>query len=304
MTFYGMDPQEVARISTSLRSQGESLRQAVAAVTALVNQATAVWPGPDSDAFSQRWYNEMRATLENAVDETLERATWLQEQADEQSDVSGVGGESAGRGVPGSPSLDGVTPVGPFDDVFKLNNLAGLALGPVGLLTMLAANRNLTGAYGARYARFLAAVEKGPRRGMFGKDAFRYKQALGHFGFKPNGPLSHLDNSKWLGKAGRFSGMLQVAEDVDKLVNGPKDLNSRISIGAETVADSMKMAKHPLVYAAGVSMSSARVFGEQLAVADLSSEGRDMVWNEIKRDPIGSAQTAGKAIWDGLGDIL
>lgn len=99
MTFVGMDPQEVQRVADGLRARGQELEGLVDQVDASVQHAGAVWPGPDSDAFRDAWFDLHRTALLSAATETLTRAAWLSAQVTEQREVSGPGASGAGPGV-------------------------------------------------------------------------------------------------------------------------------------------------------------------------------------------------------------
>jgi len=307
MTFVGMDPAEVQGVAARLQGQGEALRRIMSHVDALVSHASHVWPGHESERFRTAWYAGHRRSLENAAHELSSRVAWLHEQVGQQEESSGAGGGSTGlfHGWLGGGETDGVRSVSALDDLATLGKMAAPVLGPLGLLGMIGANRNLTGRYTGAYGRFLKAVENGPASRFFSPGAFRYKQVLNGFNH-PNGPLSTLEGIKTLGAAGKFFGVVAAADDGVRTAEAIRsgDANGAVTSGSQTIADGMKMVKNPAVYLGGVLISTANEIGTDAASADFSSEGFRMVWDYSKQHPLDVVEEFGKSIPSVLGRVL
>lgn len=290
MTFEGMDPAVVRQVAEGILARARELEGVVSYVDSTVEQATWVWPGPDSEAFHTAWFSQHRVALSTTADQLLAAGAWLHAQVTEQELVSGETVTAPAAAPWGD--VGGVRAVDPIDDIVGAFDAIAPLTGVLGAIGTLAANSALTGRYPAAYARFLKLVDNvrlGPLGG-FSPNAFRYKQALNGFGgfLKPNNALSSLGNNKWLhrlGIAGAGADLIQYGRGVfDPSLN----INERINAGFNVVASGLKASKLPPVYLGGVAISSASMIGETAAEVDWSADGFKMAWNEVLRDPKGT----------------
>lgn len=68
---YGANPQQLADLGRSLRSQIESVNAVIGTVTSALNGTT--WTGPARDQFENEWHTSFRSAL-NRLNDSFEAA--------------------------------------------------------------------------------------------------------------------------------------------------------------------------------------------------------------------------------------
>ncbi|KAA1421553.1 hypothetical protein F0U44_04505 [Nocardioides humilatus] len=105
MTFVGMDLVQVQRGADSMSMQAGELTGLLGQLDGVIANLTALWPGPDCDAFQTTWFEHHRPALLAASDELIQRAEWLMRQIEDQAEVSGMTVDQV-RGIMLAPCLE------------------------------------------------------------------------------------------------------------------------------------------------------------------------------------------------------
>lgn len=109
MNFLGMTPEQVRNQSELTRQGREQADTCLMRLSGMIGASTAHWVGPDGDAFRQDWDARVAPQFTAALDALAERATMLEQEADEQdqaSDPEAAAGPGSGDGAAG-PGHDG-----------------------------------------------------------------------------------------------------------------------------------------------------------------------------------------------------
>ncbi|MEZ0579873.1 hypothetical protein [Nocardioides sp. MH1] len=90
MTFVGMDLAAVQRGADSMSMQSGELASLLGQLDGTISNLSALWPGPDCDAFQNTWFERHRPALLAVANELTARAQWVVQQLQDQVDVSGM----------------------------------------------------------------------------------------------------------------------------------------------------------------------------------------------------------------------
>lgn len=90
MTFVGMDLAAVQRGADSMSMQSGELASLLGQLDGTISNLSALWPGPDCDAFQSTWFERHRPALLAVANELTARAQWVVQQLQDQVDVSGM----------------------------------------------------------------------------------------------------------------------------------------------------------------------------------------------------------------------
>lgn len=103
---------------------------------------------------------------------------------------------------------------------------------------------------------------------------------------------------------GTFASGLVLGENLaDPNLSGWDKAGAAVGTLADSVGGALRSTGNPVAYGAGVAISTWVDVFEAASEADFSSSGIGMVFDEIARDPWGSAVAASEAVVGSLGDI-
>ena len=235
----GMNVDAVRGIANGLEAQAQALESITHAVDAVVGEMRYVWLGRRSQEFEGWWAGQHRATLVTAAQQVRELGKSAHRNADEQEQVSSVGGGSSTPGpapsappaavpTPGAALLTSLTEA--FKDVSDSASAVGAAagLGVVSALTHLGDSAN---------------------KDISSLDLFTKNRLGGWINFlESNAPLNGL---------GKALGAVSVGDNALQTWNAYQQGNfgETAYSSADTLASGLKMSKIPPVYLGGVAVS-------------------------------------------------
>lgn len=100
------------------------------------------------------------------------------------------------------------------------------------------------------------------------------------------------------------SGIVLGENLADRSLSGGEKAYLATETGLEAVAGGLRGSGNPVAYGFGVAASQWLDVADAARKADFSSSGVAMVFNEVARDPWGSAVAASEAVVGSLGDIV
>jgi len=100
------------------------------------------------------------------------------------------------------------------------------------------------------------------------------------------------------------SGIVLGEDLVDPSLSGGEKAYRTTGTVWEGVAGALRGSGHPIAYGVGVAMSQWHDVADAARDADFSLSGVSMVFDEVARDPWGSAVAASDAVVRSLGDIV
>lgn len=234
----GMNVDAVRGIANGLEAQAQALESITHAVDAVVGEMRYVWLGRRSQEFEGWWAGQHRATLVTAAQQVRELGKSAHRNADEQEQVSGVGGVYSTPGsapsappaapTPGAALLASLTEA--FKDVSDSASAVGAAagLGVVSALTHLGDPEN-------RKISSLDRFTKG----------------------KVGGWIKFLESNAPLNGLGKALGGVSVGDNALQTWNAHQQGNFSETAysSADTLASGLKMSKIPPAYLGGVAIS-------------------------------------------------
>ncbi|WP_183097778.1 WXG100 family type VII secretion target [Nocardioides pelophilus] len=296
MAFWGMDLEQVRGHADGLAAQAQQLQSLIAQVDGVVDQASWVWPGPDSDAFRDGWHSTYRPALDGAATQLIDAVTVLYRQIEEQALVSGEPVPAGTLGPGGSADMSWLDR---FSDVLPwLQGTTGVA----GFLTALGANRALAGRYSNSYLRFAELLRRSSG-GLLSEGFFRYKGP--HNGiFNVNGPIARLASSPTFSRFNLLSGVTGLGQSLFGAFGPNGSTGDRIYQGVDAFGDGLKLSKNPVAYLSGVIVSTGSHIGRTAQEVDWSPEGFQMAWQYASQNPGETAEEFFTSIPKVLGDVL
>lgn len=295
MTFWGMDLDQVRGHADGLAAQAQHLQALIARVDGAVDQASWVWPGPDSDAFRDAWFSTYRLAVDSAVTQLSDAATALYRQIEEQALVSG-------EPVPASLDLNSAADSSQTDGWSDVLPWLQSAIGVTGPLTALGANRALTGRYSDGYLRFADLIRRSSG-GLLSEGFFRYKTSLNGI-FAVDGPIARLASSPAYSRLNLIDGVTGLGESLLGTFGPNGSTGDRIYQGVDAFGDGLKLSKNPVAYLSGVIASTGSHIGQTAQEVDWSPDGFQMAYQWVSRNPTEAAQELFTSVPKVLGEVL
>ena len=87
----GLDPEAVDQLGDQLHSASQTLDGIKKTVAALISQATTIWHGPDLDAFSGYWFQQLQPATLQAIEALSGLGQSAKNNATDQRNASGQG---------------------------------------------------------------------------------------------------------------------------------------------------------------------------------------------------------------------
>lgn len=109
----GMDAGAVRQVAAQLKAQADALGGVVAQVNGLVDRASGLWQGRDSQEFANWWVSQHRPRLQAAQEAIRGLGQSASNNADDQDRASGVSGNSAAGVAAGAAVAAGVAATSP-----------------------------------------------------------------------------------------------------------------------------------------------------------------------------------------------
>jgi hypothetical protein len=284
MARLGMDVDTVEAAGRRLQRQGDYLANVARTIDALVGQAGSLWDGNVGRRFVDEWRSHHRAVLLNAGHAVRGLGTSALNNAAEQRRVSGQGLKGSAGSVPvrGPDALQSLRNYLGWTTQSMEQNHFSTGLKAAELLAWMGSNAALIGRYSGRYHSFANAISK-LTAGKVTFDNLRYKTLL-NGPFTVNGPLDVLVKSPLFKTFSRFQSGVSIANHVADVFAPRASLEDRVLAGADGTAAALKTGGG-VSYLGGVAVSSWTMAAREAQKVDFSSEGIQMVKDEIARDP-------------------
>jgi len=284
MARLGMDVDTVEATGRRLQRQGDYLANVARTIDALVGQAGSLWDGNAGRRFVDEWRSHHRAVLLNASQAVRGLGTSALNNAAEQRRASGRGlqGPAGGAPVLGSDAWSSLRNYLGWTTQSMGENHFGTGLKAAELLAWMGSNGALIGRYSGRYHSFANAISK-LTRGKVTFDNLRYKKLL-NGPFTVNGPLDGLVKSPLFKTFNAFQSGVSIANHVADVFTPRASLEDRVLAGADGSAAALKTGGGVL-YLGGVAVSSWTMAAREAQNVDFSSNGIQMVKDQIAEDP-------------------
>lgn len=278
-SFSGMDVDEVERLAGRLDLQARAVAAVVGVVDSAVAGLAGIWAGEDLDAFRAVWHQTHRPKAMGLGDQLTGWVTELRRQVAEQRAASGGSGGSdgfVGRLVSGAMNTSGL-----------LAGLTGLAeQGPrvVALLEYFGRNKWSVGRYPEQWESLLSHLN-----GHTALESFLHYKKSPVFHFLNENHAALETGGQLLSIAGLISGGLVTGNDVAN-----HDFLGAGLDGSSTVASALKGSKAGYLY--GVVLQTVVEDARAAQLVDWSPGAMSDVWQYMRSDPLGAAQTVGSVI--------
>ncbi|GEM_PF-3387386 len=304
MVLKGMDTEAIDGLAHRIDAKANSVASVGSSAGRFVRGAERLWLGRRADRWLADWLAQ-EVSIRRTAHFAHDLAQKLRDEAEQQRRASsGAGFGSIGNLAPwhiGPPQMPGgsrflppsvplplfylAKMLGEDQDYVRASGVAGM----LGAWATLGRNASLTGDYTDFYRRMVA-------NGGVIPDFWRFKKPL-------NGPFAvggfgnALDEFKGLGRLSIITTGVSLLGSANDLFDPNADFGARVGALWDGTNTMLKTSKNPVTYLLGVASSSVKLATDTYVKEnpDFSASGRQMVWDEVRKNPGVVVDEFGKA---------